>query len=176
MVLLPNLINNLMPSHSFALLLRLFLLELLRAVLALRPSGYRRKAPMFKIASGDLVRKNLASHFARSSSNHSYGYAFSDDHTNCLARFPLKYESFMKYPGREPMINSCPHILHPEILITALKILRIAGYSLRSSPCSRNFRPQPEARRINYSFPLIIAFKRNRAESSGAGKQELKRS
>ena len=28
---------------------------------------------------------NPAAYFARSSSNHSYGYAFSDDRTNCFA-------------------------------------------------------------------------------------------
>ncbi|MEN8179512.1 MAG: hypothetical protein ABFS39_12975 [Pseudomonadota bacterium] len=28
---------------------------------------------------------NLAAHFARSSSSHSYDYGFSDDQTNCFA-------------------------------------------------------------------------------------------
>ena len=40
-------------------------------------------------------RPNLASHFARSPSNHSYGYAFSDDRPNCLARLGLILEPFM---------------------------------------------------------------------------------
>lgn len=44
-------------------------------------------------------RANLASQFARSSSNHSYGYVFSDDRTNCLARYTLILEPFVKYAG-----------------------------------------------------------------------------
>jgi hypothetical protein len=35
----------------------------------------------------------LAAHFARSSSNHSDGYAFSDDRTNCFARLTENSES-----------------------------------------------------------------------------------
>lgn len=44
-------------------------------------------------------RTNLALHFARSPSSHSYGYDFSGDRPNCLARFALNLESFMRYPG-----------------------------------------------------------------------------
>jgi len=44
-------------------------------------------------------RVNLASHFARSPSNHSYHYAFSDDRPNYLARFSLNPEPFVKYAG-----------------------------------------------------------------------------
>ncbi len=43
--------------------------------------------------------KNRASHSARSPLIHSYGYASADDRTDYLARFPLKSEPFMKYPG-----------------------------------------------------------------------------
>jgi hypothetical protein len=35
-------------------------------------------------------RANLASHIARSSLNHSYGYASADDRTICFAIFTLK--------------------------------------------------------------------------------------
>jgi len=45
------------------------------------------------------ARKNLASHFSRSASNHRYGYAFSVDRLNCFARFLLFGESFMNKPG-----------------------------------------------------------------------------
>ena len=45
------------------------------------------------------LRKFAALHFARSPSNHSDGYAFSADRTNCLAATRLIPESFMKYPG-----------------------------------------------------------------------------
>ena len=44
-------------------------------------------------------RKNRASYSARSSLIHSYGYASADDRTDYLARFPLKSEPFMNYPG-----------------------------------------------------------------------------
>jgi hypothetical protein len=43
--------------------------------------------------------KNRASYSMRSSSIHSYGYASADDRTDYLARFPLKSEPFMNYPG-----------------------------------------------------------------------------
>lgn len=41
-------------------------------------------------------RTNLASHNAIYT-DHSYDYAFSDDRTNCLARFALNLEPFMNY-------------------------------------------------------------------------------
>jgi len=41
----------------------------------------------------------LASHFERSTLNHSYGYASAADRPNCLASFALNPESFMQYPG-----------------------------------------------------------------------------
>jgi hypothetical protein len=44
-------------------------------------------------------RTNLASHFERSTLNHSYGYASSADRPNCLASFALNSESFTQYPG-----------------------------------------------------------------------------
>ena len=44
-------------------------------------------------------RKNRASYSARSPLIHSYGYESSDDRTDYLARFPLKSEPFMNYPG-----------------------------------------------------------------------------
>ncbi len=44
-------------------------------------------------------RTPLASHFARSPSNHSYGYASSGDRTNCLASDALILEPFMQYAG-----------------------------------------------------------------------------
>ena len=44
-------------------------------------------------------RPNLASHFARSPSNHSYDYAFSGDRPNCLASLALIPKPFMKYAG-----------------------------------------------------------------------------
>ena len=43
--------------------------------------------------------KNRASYSPRSPLMHSYGYASADDRTDYLARFPLKSEPFMKYPG-----------------------------------------------------------------------------
>ncbi|MEE8342861.1 MAG: hypothetical protein V3R51_03585 [Gammaproteobacteria bacterium] len=42
---------------------------------------------------------NLALQFDRSPSNHSYGYAFSDDRPNCLAKFALILEPFVQYAG-----------------------------------------------------------------------------
>jgi hypothetical protein len=42
---------------------------------------------------------NLASHFARSPLNHSNGYGSAADRPNCLAKFALILESFMKYAG-----------------------------------------------------------------------------
>jgi hypothetical protein len=42
---------------------------------------------------------HLTSHFGRSFSNHSYGYAFSNDRPNCFASHTANLESFMKYPG-----------------------------------------------------------------------------
>ena len=45
------------------------------------------------------IRKNRASYSSRSSLIHSYGYESSDDRTDYLARFPLKSEPFMNYPG-----------------------------------------------------------------------------
>jgi len=44
-------------------------------------------------------RTNLASHFERSTLNHSYGYASAADRPNCLTSFALNSESFMQYPG-----------------------------------------------------------------------------
>ena len=44
-------------------------------------------------------RKNRASYSTRSSLIHSYGYASSDDRIDYLARFPLKPEPFINYPG-----------------------------------------------------------------------------
>ena len=44
-------------------------------------------------------RKNRASYSARSFLIHSYGYASAGDSTDYLARFPLKSEPFMNYPG-----------------------------------------------------------------------------
>ena len=43
--------------------------------------------------------KNLALHFVRPPSNHGYRYALSGDHTNCLTRFFLRSEPFMKQSG-----------------------------------------------------------------------------
>jgi hypothetical protein len=42
---------------------------------------------------------HLASHFGRSLSNHSYGYALSNDQPNCFASYTAILESFMNYPG-----------------------------------------------------------------------------
>ena len=42
---------------------------------------------------------HLTSHFARSFSNHSYGYAFSNDQPKCFASYNANFESFMKYLG-----------------------------------------------------------------------------
>jgi hypothetical protein len=42
---------------------------------------------------------HLALHFGRSSSNHSYRYAFSNDHPNCFASCTANSGSFMKYAG-----------------------------------------------------------------------------
>ncbi len=44
-------------------------------------------------------RNNRASYSARSSLIHSYGYAFADDCTDYLARFPLNSDPFVNYPG-----------------------------------------------------------------------------
>ena len=44
-------------------------------------------------------RGNRASYSARSSLIHSYGYESADDRPYCLARFPLKSEPYMDYPG-----------------------------------------------------------------------------
>ncbi len=43
--------------------------------------------------------KNRTSYSSRSSLIHSYGYVSADDRTDSLARFPLKSEPFMNYPG-----------------------------------------------------------------------------
>ena len=55
--------------------------------------GWQNGLPLFGF------RTNLASHFERSTLNHSYGYASAADHPNCLASFALNPESFMQYPG-----------------------------------------------------------------------------
>ena len=44
-------------------------------------------------------RKNRPSYSSRSPLIHSYGYESADDRTDYLARFPLKSEPFMNYPG-----------------------------------------------------------------------------
>ncbi len=44
-------------------------------------------------------RTNRTSYSARSPLIHSYGYASAGDHTDYLARFSLKSEPFMNYPG-----------------------------------------------------------------------------
>ena len=46
------------------------------------------------------LRQFAALYFARSTSSHGDGYAFSADRTNCLAAIPLVPESSMKYPGQ----------------------------------------------------------------------------
>jgi hypothetical protein len=56
--------------------------EMLGASLRLAPAGPRLRAS--KIAPGDFVRKNLAANLGRSP---------------LLARFPLSFVPFMKYPG-----------------------------------------------------------------------------
>ena len=45
------------------------------------------------------LRKNPALDFGTSSSNHSYGYAFSDDAPNSGAEFSLNLIPFVQYPG-----------------------------------------------------------------------------
>jgi hypothetical protein len=55
--------------------------------------GWQYGLPLFGF------RPNLASHFERSTLNHSYGYASAADRPNCLASFALNPESFMQYPG-----------------------------------------------------------------------------
>jgi hypothetical protein len=42
---------------------------------------------------------HLASHFARSFKNHSYGYACLNDRPNCIASYAAKSGSFVKYVG-----------------------------------------------------------------------------
>jgi hypothetical protein len=42
---------------------------------------------------------HLASHFARSFKNHSYGYACLNDRTNCIASYTAKSGSFVQYAG-----------------------------------------------------------------------------
>jgi hypothetical protein len=55
--------------------------------------AWRYRWPLFGF------RTKLASHFERSTLNHSYGYASAADRPNCLASFALNPESFMQYPG-----------------------------------------------------------------------------
>jgi hypothetical protein len=43
--------------------------------------------------------RNLASHLERFLSNHSYGYAFSNNRPTCFASFPRNSEPLMKYPS-----------------------------------------------------------------------------
>ena len=43
--------------------------------------------------------KNRASYSSRSPLMHSYGYASAADRTDYLARFRLRSESFVNYPG-----------------------------------------------------------------------------
>ena len=45
------------------------------------------------------LRKNRASYSVRSPLIHSYSYESADDRTDYLARFTLKSEPFMNYPG-----------------------------------------------------------------------------
>ena len=54
-------------------------------------------APVRSVLFG--FRKNWTSYSARSPLIHSYGYVRTSDRTDYLARFPLKSESFMNYPG-----------------------------------------------------------------------------
>jgi len=56
-------------------------------------------AKLFKIAPGDFVSKNLASHFDRSPLNYSYSYASAGDRSNCFASFSLNSDPFMQYAG-----------------------------------------------------------------------------
>jgi hypothetical protein len=48
---------------------------------------------------------HLTSHFARSFSNHSFGYASSNDQPNCFASYNANLESFMNNPGQAGMTN-----------------------------------------------------------------------
>jgi hypothetical protein len=43
---------------------------------------------------------HLASHFARSFKNHSYGYACLNDRPNCIASYTAKSGSFVQYAGK----------------------------------------------------------------------------
>jgi hypothetical protein len=47
----------------------------------------------------------LAAHSARSSSNHSDGYAFSDDQANCFARLTENPESLGEMRARVNILN-----------------------------------------------------------------------
>jgi len=58
--------------------------------------GQRASAPCVLFE----FRKNRTSYLARSSLIHSYGNESSDDRTDYLARFPLQFEPFVKYPGQ----------------------------------------------------------------------------
>jgi hypothetical protein len=42
---------------------------------------------------------HLASHFARSFSNHSYRYGLSNDRTNCFASYTVNSGSLVQYAG-----------------------------------------------------------------------------
>jgi len=42
---------------------------------------------------------HLASHFGKSSSNHSYSYDISNDLPNCIASYTVKSGSLMNYWG-----------------------------------------------------------------------------
>jgi len=49
------------------------------------------------VLSGFAV--HLASHFARSFKNHSYGYACLNDRPNCIASYTANSGSFVQYAG-----------------------------------------------------------------------------
>jgi len=49
------------------------------------------------VLSGFTV--HLASHFARSFSNHSYGYGISNDRANCFTSYPVNSGSLVQYAG-----------------------------------------------------------------------------
>jgi hypothetical protein len=60
-----------------------------------RDSGYATTAPFVLFG----FRKNRAPYSSRSSLIHSYDYEPAGDGTDSLARFRLRSEPFVKYPG-----------------------------------------------------------------------------